>query len=70
MDTVSAPGQRPGGVVSRQVCTRLGTPEDQPDAGSTAREPVLSVVRVGSYDEGLELINANPYGNGTPLFTK
>jgi malonate-semialdehyde dehydrogenase (acetylating)/methylmalonate-semialdehyde dehydrogenase len=31
--------------------------------------PVLSVVRVASYDEGLELINANPYGNGTALFT-
>ncbi|MBV9024108.1 MAG: CoA-acylating methylmalonate-semialdehyde dehydrogenase [Streptomycetaceae bacterium] len=31
--------------------------------------PVLSVVRVGSYDEGLELINSNPYGNGTALFT-
>jgi malonate-semialdehyde dehydrogenase (acetylating) / methylmalonate-semialdehyde dehydrogenase len=32
--------------------------------------PVLSVVRVGSYDEGLELINANPYGNGTAIFTR
>ncbi|MEU1621753.1 CoA-acylating methylmalonate-semialdehyde dehydrogenase [Streptomyces sp. NPDC008238] len=31
--------------------------------------PVLSVVRVGSYDEGLELINSNPYGNGTAIFT-
>ncbi|MEV6011679.1 CoA-acylating methylmalonate-semialdehyde dehydrogenase [Streptomyces sp. NPDC051976] len=31
--------------------------------------PVLSVVRVTSYDEGLALINANPYGNGTALFT-
>ncbi|WP_329137153.1 CoA-acylating methylmalonate-semialdehyde dehydrogenase [Streptomyces sp. NBC_01476] len=31
--------------------------------------PVLSVVRVASYDEGLALINANPYGNGTALFT-
>ncbi|MDX2648845.1 CoA-acylating methylmalonate-semialdehyde dehydrogenase [Streptomyces sp. PA03-1a] len=31
--------------------------------------PVLSVVRVGSYDEGLELINTNPYGNGTAIFT-
>ncbi len=31
--------------------------------------PVLSVVRVGSYEEGVELINANPYGNGTALFT-
>ena len=31
--------------------------------------PVLSVVRVDSYDEGLELINSNPYGNGTAIFT-
>src|SRR5262245_60936652 len=31
--------------------------------------PVLSVVRVCSYDEGLALINANPYGNGTAIFT-
>ena len=31
--------------------------------------PVLSVVRVPGYDEGLELINANPYGNGTAIFT-
>jgi len=32
--------------------------------------PVLSVVRVGSYAEGLQLINDNPYGNGTALFTR
>jgi malonate-semialdehyde dehydrogenase (acetylating) / methylmalonate-semialdehyde dehydrogenase len=31
--------------------------------------PVLSVVRVNSYDEALALINANPYGNGTAIFT-
>ena len=31
--------------------------------------PVLSVVRVHSYDEGLKLINGNPYGNGTAIFT-
>ncbi|MDJ0355676.1 CoA-acylating methylmalonate-semialdehyde dehydrogenase [Paenarthrobacter sp. PH39-S1] len=31
--------------------------------------PVLSVLRVESYDEALELINANPYGNGTAIFT-
>ncbi len=31
--------------------------------------PVLSVVRVDSYDEGLALINANPYGNGVAIFT-
>ncbi len=31
--------------------------------------PVLSVVRVGSYAEAVELVNANPYGNGTAIFT-
>ncbi|MEU7761156.1 CoA-acylating methylmalonate-semialdehyde dehydrogenase [Micromonospora aurantiaca] len=31
--------------------------------------PVLSVVRVGSYDEALALVNANRYGNGTAIFT-
>ena len=31
--------------------------------------PVLCIVRVPSYDEGLDLINANPYGNGTAIFT-
>jgi malonate-semialdehyde dehydrogenase (acetylating)/methylmalonate-semialdehyde dehydrogenase len=31
--------------------------------------PVLSVVRVKSYDEGLKLINDHPYGNGTAIFT-
>ncbi|TIC79353.1 CoA-acylating methylmalonate-semialdehyde dehydrogenase [Nocardioides sp. GY 10127] len=31
--------------------------------------PVLSVVRVASYEEGLALINANRYGNGTAIFT-
>ena len=31
--------------------------------------PVLSVVRVESYDQALALINDNPYGNGTAIFT-
>jgi len=31
--------------------------------------PVLSVVRVDSYDQALETINSNPYGNGTAIFT-
>ncbi|MEX5708571.1 CoA-acylating methylmalonate-semialdehyde dehydrogenase [Parafrankia sp. FMc6] len=32
--------------------------------------PVLSVVRVDSYDEAIELINSNQYGNGVALFTQ
>ncbi|MGO8727820.1 MAG: CoA-acylating methylmalonate-semialdehyde dehydrogenase [Streptosporangiaceae bacterium] len=31
--------------------------------------PVLSVVRAGSYAEALDVINGNPYGNGTAIFT-
>ena len=31
--------------------------------------PVLSVLRVETYDEALTLINDNPYGNGTAIFT-
>lgn len=31
--------------------------------------PVLSVLRVGSYDEAVDLVNASPYGNGTAIFT-
>ena len=32
--------------------------------------PVLTVVRVKSYDEAVRLINENPYGNGTAIFTR
>jgi malonate-semialdehyde dehydrogenase (acetylating)/methylmalonate-semialdehyde dehydrogenase len=32
--------------------------------------PVLSVMRVDSYDEALRLVNDNPYGNGTAIFTR
>ena len=32
--------------------------------------PVLSVVRVDTYEEGLELINSNAYANGVAIFTR
>jgi len=32
--------------------------------------PVLGVTRVGTYDEALRLVNENPYGNGTAIFTR
>ncbi|MFW6691032.1 CoA-acylating methylmalonate-semialdehyde dehydrogenase [Streptomyces sp. MAR4 CNX-425] len=31
--------------------------------------PVLSVLRTGSFEEAVALVNANPYGNGTAVFT-
>jgi malonate-semialdehyde dehydrogenase (acetylating)/methylmalonate-semialdehyde dehydrogenase len=32
--------------------------------------PVLSVTRVSTYDEAVRLVNENPYGNGTAIFTR
>lgn len=32
--------------------------------------PVLSIVRVASYEEGLRIVNSSPYGNGAAIFTR
>ena len=32
--------------------------------------PVLGVTRVATYDEAIGLVNDNPYGNGTAIFTR
>jgi malonate-semialdehyde dehydrogenase (acetylating)/methylmalonate-semialdehyde dehydrogenase len=32
--------------------------------------PVLSVVRVGSYEEAVRIVSENPYGNGVAIFTR
>jgi malonate-semialdehyde dehydrogenase (acetylating)/methylmalonate-semialdehyde dehydrogenase len=32
--------------------------------------PVLSVLRVDDLDQAINLVNANPYGNGTAIFTR
>jgi malonate-semialdehyde dehydrogenase (acetylating)/methylmalonate-semialdehyde dehydrogenase len=32
--------------------------------------PVLTVMRVDTYEEAIGVINANPYGNGTAIFTR
>jgi malonate-semialdehyde dehydrogenase (acetylating)/methylmalonate-semialdehyde dehydrogenase len=31
--------------------------------------PVLSIIRVNTYDEALNLVNSHQYGNGTAIFT-
>jgi malonate-semialdehyde dehydrogenase (acetylating) / methylmalonate-semialdehyde dehydrogenase len=47
--------------------------DDLPTSSRAYREeifgPVLSVLRVSSFDDALQLINANPYGNGAAIFT-
>jgi malonate-semialdehyde dehydrogenase (acetylating)/methylmalonate-semialdehyde dehydrogenase len=45
----------------------------KPDMASYQNEifgPVLEVVRVPTYTEAVELVNDNPYGNGTAIFTR
>ena len=32
--------------------------------------PVLAVVRVDTYEDALQVVNDNPYGNGTAIFTR
>jgi malonate-semialdehyde dehydrogenase (acetylating)/methylmalonate-semialdehyde dehydrogenase len=32
--------------------------------------PVLTVVRAGSYDDAVHIVNENAYGNGVALFTR
>jgi malonate-semialdehyde dehydrogenase (acetylating)/methylmalonate-semialdehyde dehydrogenase len=32
--------------------------------------PVLEVMRVDTYDDAVKLVNENPYGNGTAIFTR
>jgi malonate-semialdehyde dehydrogenase (acetylating)/methylmalonate-semialdehyde dehydrogenase len=61
------PGYENGFFVGPTVIDEVGTEMD------VYREeifgPVLSVLRTGSVDEAIALVNANPYGNGTAIFT-
>nr|MDT0656718.1 CoA-acylating methylmalonate-semialdehyde dehydrogenase [Micromonospora sp. DSM 115978] len=45
-------------------------PVDSPLYTDEIFGPVLSVVRVDTYEEALKLVNDNPYGNGTAIFTR
>ncbi len=61
------PGHEEGFFVGPTVIDRVTTGMD------VYREeifgPVLSVLRADDVDEAIALINANPYGNGTSIFT-
>lgn len=61
------PGHEEGFFVGPTVIDRV-----QPEHEVYREEvfgPVLDVVRVADLDEALEVVNANPYGNGTAIFT-
>ncbi|GAA2705306.1 CoA-acylating methylmalonate-semialdehyde dehydrogenase [Actinoplanes palleronii] len=61
------PGYEDGFFVGPTVLDRV---EDRMDVyREEVFGPVLSVLRASSVDEAIQLINNNPYGNGTALFT-
>ena len=63
----SVPGYEDGFFVGPTVIDRVSTEMDV--YTEEIFGPVLSVVRTDTVDEAIALINANPYGNGTAIFT-
>ncbi|GAA2537564.1 CoA-acylating methylmalonate-semialdehyde dehydrogenase [Pseudonocardia hydrocarbonoxydans] len=64
---LTVPGHEDGFFVGPTVIDRVTTQMDvytQEIFG-----PVLSVVRADTVDEAIAIVNANPYGNGTAIFT-
>src|SRR6185312_10072188 len=62
------PDGEPGGFwLGPSLFDRVGT--DMSIYTDEIFGPVLSVVRASSYEEGLAVINANPYANGTAIYT-
>jgi malonate-semialdehyde dehydrogenase (acetylating)/methylmalonate-semialdehyde dehydrogenase len=58
----------PGFFLAPSLVDRV--PTDSPLYTDEVFGPVLSVTRVDTYAEALELVNSNPYGNGTAIFTR
>jgi malonate-semialdehyde dehydrogenase (acetylating) / methylmalonate-semialdehyde dehydrogenase len=63
----TVPGFEDGFFVGPTVIDRVGTGMDV--YTEEIFGPVLSVVRSDTVDEAIALINANPFGNGTAIFT-
>ena len=63
-DLVERPGYFLGPTLLDRVTPQMTVYQDE------IFGPVLSVVRVDSYPEAMELLNSNPYANGTAIFTR
>src|SRR4051812_23326461 len=60
--------QGPGFFLGASLVDRV--PTDSPLYTDEIFGPVLSVVRVDTYEQALTLVNDNPYGNGCAIFTR
>lgn len=68
LDGVAQRPDRPGFFLGVSVIDQV-----TPDMACYRDEifgPVLSVVRAADYAEAVDLVNANPYGNGVAIFTR
>jgi malonate-semialdehyde dehydrogenase (acetylating) / methylmalonate-semialdehyde dehydrogenase len=63
----TVPGFRDGYFVGPTVLDRVST--DMDVYNQEIFGPVLAVVRVETVEQAIDLINSNPYGNGTAIFT-
>ncbi|GAB1691132.1 CoA-acylating methylmalonate-semialdehyde dehydrogenase [Krasilnikovia sp. M28-CT-15] len=69
VDGRNAPiAQEPGFFLGASLVDKV--PTDSPLYTDEIFGPVLSVVRVDTYDEALHLVNANEFGNGCAIFTR
>ncbi|MEV6600861.1 CoA-acylating methylmalonate-semialdehyde dehydrogenase [Actinoplanes sp. NPDC051346] len=64
---LKVPGHENGFFVGPTVLDHVGTGMDV--YTEEIFGPVLSVVRADSVEAAIDLVNANPYGNGTAIFT-
>jgi malonate-semialdehyde dehydrogenase (acetylating) / methylmalonate-semialdehyde dehydrogenase len=64
---VTVPGCEQGFFLGPTLIDQVGTSSDV--YTQELFGPVLAVVRVPTLDEAITVINANPYGNGTAVFT-
>ncbi|MFI5495729.1 CoA-acylating methylmalonate-semialdehyde dehydrogenase [Actinoplanes sp. NPDC051859] len=58
----------PGFFLGASLVDRV--PTDSPLYTDEIFGPVLAVVRVDTYEQALDLVNTNEYGNGTAIFTR
>jgi malonate-semialdehyde dehydrogenase (acetylating)/methylmalonate-semialdehyde dehydrogenase len=64
----TAVAKGPGFFLGASLIDKVST--DSPVYTDEIFGPILSVVRVGTYEEALNLVNDNEYGNGTAIFTR
>lgn len=64
---LTVPGHENGFFVGPTVIDHVST--DMDVYSNEVFGPVLSVLRTTTAEEAIELINSNPYGNGTAIFT-